>query len=160
MEGLRGLGLLVILTAAAITDYRTYEIPDRLHVAGIGWWLLFLFLEPELWRTAVLRGVLGGALISGGLLLLSHVMDYILGRESLGGGDIKLFFVTGLYLGAAGNLLNLMISSVLGIVVCLAERNGDEESKAIPFAPAIAVSTGICLLAGEQLISWYLSLFW
>ena len=38
------------------------------------------------------------------MLLISLIMDKVLGKESMGGGDIKLFAVVGLYLGFAGTL--------------------------------------------------------
>ncbi len=160
LDGIRSIGLMVILGMAAVTDYRTFEIPDWFHGAAVLWWCVFLVLEPQLRWERFLDGMAGGILVAGGLLFLSQAMDRLLGKESLGGGDIKLFFVTGLYLGAAVNLLNLMLSCILGILLGLLRRtllhaSGD----AIPFAPAIAVATGICLLAGRELINWYLSLF-
>lgn len=159
LNGISSLGIMVILGLAAVADYKTYEIPDRFHVAAVIWWLLFLVLQPEPVWEKLAGGLLGGFAIAGGLLILSFVMDGILGRESLGGGDIKLFFVTGLYLGVAGNLLNLMLSSVLGVVFGLWKRRLGSSEEAIPLAPAIAVSTGICLMMGEGIIGWYLSFF-
>lgn len=160
-EALRILGLMVILLAAARSDLKTYEIPDSVHVAAIFWWLVWLPLEGDSWTFYALGGIAGGAGIAGGLLVLSMIMDRILGKESLGGGDIKLFFVTGLYLGPAGNLFNLMLSCVLGILhgVLLMRLHPETKQPRIPFALATAVSTCFCLLAGDAVIEWYLSLF-
>ena len=40
-------------------------------------------------------------------------MDRILKKESMGGGDIKLVFVTGLYLGAVNGLFSLVLAWVI-----------------------------------------------
>ena len=74
---------------------------------------------------------------------------------TMGGGDIKLFFVTGMYLGWEVNLLNLIISCVIGILFGLLTG----KSK-IPFGPAIGISTCFCMLCGEFLVEQYLKLFW
>ena len=57
----------------------------------------------------ILRGVLTGAGLSGGMLALSLLFDRLTGKESLGGGDIKLFFVTGLYLRSIWEVLFFLI---------------------------------------------------
>ena len=90
----------------------------------------------------------------GGLLGISLVMDKVLGRDSLGGGDIKLFAVVGLYLGVTGTLFALLAACVLGLLmnVALKRKDGD---RAFPFGPAIALAAALMLLYGAPLIQWY-----
>lgn len=103
----------------------------------------------------ILRGVLTGAGLSGGMLALSLLFDRLTGKESLGGGDIKLFFVTGLYLRSIWEVLFfLILSCVLGIGCSLVWRKGK-----IPFGPAIAAAFFLMLLFGEQLTGWYRGLW-
>jgi leader peptidase (prepilin peptidase)/N-methyltransferase len=59
--------------------------------------------------------VLAGFAFGGGILGLSLILDRILGKDSLGGGDIKLFGVVGLYLGFVGTLFTVLLSAVLGL---------------------------------------------
>jgi leader peptidase (prepilin peptidase)/N-methyltransferase len=84
------------------------------------------------------------------------VMDRVLGRDSLGGGDIKLFALTGLYLGLIGTLFALLLSAVLGLVFALLLKK--RRSQAFPFGPAIAAADALMLLFGDGLVSWYLGL--
>ena len=89
----------------------------------------------------------------------------------MGGGDIKLIFVTGLYLGWESNLLMILVACMVGIVVGLAqgqgrtteeaseELEGEMEGNYFPFGPAIAIATVVCLFFGDGIVSWYLSLF-
>jgi leader peptidase (prepilin peptidase)/N-methyltransferase len=78
-------------------------------------------------------------------------MDKILKRDSLGGGDIKLLFVIGLYLGLGTGLFNLILSCLTGLVfVFILKRDR------IPFGPAISLATAFSLLYGSQLVNMYL----
>ena len=80
----------------------------------------------------------------------------------MGGGDIKLLFVTGLYLGWAENLLAIFFACIIGIVIGMVQmkkQEDEEQSVYFPFGPAIAVGAVISMLVGEPIIQSYLSLF-
>lgn len=168
------LGFSFLLLAVGLVDLESLEIPDRFQAAAVLWWCLFLPLHRGEMAYYLLDSIAGGLFIGGGLLGISLVFDQVLGRDSLGGGDIKLFFVTGLYFGLAVNLLNLITSCILGLLLALAlnawenrEIKGQEGGNAedgrepgqIPFGPAIALSSMACTLVGSKLIVWYLNLF-
>ena len=87
--------LACVLLACTFADLEGYIIPDRFVAAGVVLFIATLFWEPEPLRRA-LDGALGGVTVAGGLLLLSLYMDKRMQRETLGGGDIKLLFLTGL----------------------------------------------------------------
>ena len=150
----RFLGFSCILAAEALADFDSLEIPDRFQAAGLVWWLLFGFCAREGWKAYVLRSLAGGLPTAAGLLGLTAIADRVAGQETMGGGDIKLFFVTGMYLGFAQNLLNLIVSCLLGILFAAAVKK-----KRIPFGPSIAASTVFVMLTGGQIVDWYLSLF-
>lgn len=143
------------LLACAFADLEGYIIPDRFVAVGAVLFVATLFWEPEPLRRA-LDGALGGVTVAGGLLLLSLYMDKRMKRETLGGGDIKLLFLTGLFFGWKGNLLCLVLACVVGIVWGLA---GKRRGEAIPWGPSIAVGAWITALAGQPFINWYLGLF-
>lgn len=152
---LRCVVLACILLTLALVDLEIYEIPDRFLLAGILWWAVTLpCFGKENIMGRIGKGILGGFVISGALLLLTLVFDKVTGKEGLGGGDIKLFFVTGLYLGLAGNLLNLLVSCVTGLLFVVVWKRDK-----IPFGPAIALSTWFCLLFGDMIVQWYFGLF-
>lgn len=102
---------------------------------------------------ALLHSLGGGLAIGGGLLVLSVIFDKVTGKEGLGGGDVKLFFVAGIYLGALGGLLCVMVSCVLGLLFAAAGKK-----KKIPFGPAISAALLLTLFFGEPIIRWYLGL--
>jgi len=103
----------------------------------------------------MLRGVLTGAGLAVSMLALSLLFDRLTGKESLGGGDVKLFFVTGLYMRSAWEVLFfLILSCVLGIAGSVIGRR-----EKIPFGPAIAAACFCMLLYGDIWTQWYTGLF-
>lgn len=145
--------LTCILLGLSLVDLNIYEIPNRFIIVGIVNWIAFLPLIPST-IGQVKNGLLGGFLIAGSLMILSIVFDKLTGKESLGGGDIKLFFMTGLYMGMLESLFCLILSCILGIVFSLVIKK-----ERIPFGPFISVAVFITLLIGSTVTGWYMSLF-
>ena len=75
----------------------------------------------------------------------------------MGGGDIKLFAVTGLYLGAVASLFMVLFACILGLLMGVLIRKKKKEAL-IPFGPSIALATYGMLLYGQGLVEWYLRL--
>lgn len=166
--------LFCILLALSLTDFEIYEIPDRFILAGIIWYLVSSklmdrrlsltgmtvsilpegeYLSLPAWGQNLLAGLIGGFAIGGGMLFLSLLFDHLLGKESMGGGDIKLFFMTSLYLGLLQGLFSLILSCIVGLVIAAVMRR-----KRVPFGPAISLAAFLSLLYGESFVNWYLSL--
>ena len=115
--------------------------------------MLLKALTGQAWVRYLRDGLLGGVIVAGALLLLSLLFDRLTGKESLGGGDIKLFFAAGLYLGLAGSLFNLILSCFTGLLFAFCFRKNR-----IPFGPSIAAATYVSLLFGPLVTNWYLGL--
>lgn len=146
------LGLICILFGLSLCDLNTYEIPDGYIIMGIVLWLIFTIINGYDFKTILLS--IGEALVVPFIvLLISLVMDKILKKESMGGGDIKLLFLVGLYLGLISSILNLIISCIIGLVMVLLLKKDK-----IPFGPAIALGTYISLLYGSYIVTWYINL--
>ena len=146
--------LASILLACAFADLEGYIIPDRFIAAGIVLFIGHLFFASEPMKTAV-DGALGGFAVVGVLLLLVHFMEKRMGREAMGGGDLKLLFVTGLFFGWKGNLFCLILACLIGIAWGLAAQR---RSEPILWGPSIALAAWVTALFGEQAVNWYLSL--
>lgn len=145
------LGCLFLLT---LTDLDTMTIPDGCHiVATLAWMAALPFLG--LTRGEIITYLVTGVGFGLGLLLVSLAMDKIMGRDTLGGGDIKLMAVVGLYLGPIASMFALVLACVIGLMFhALASRRGDG-AKAFPFGPSIAVAAAVMLLYGAPLVNWY-----
>lgn len=154
VSALRGILLFVVLMCLTLTDLHAYIIPDRLQLAGILIYFGTAFFMPAP-ISMVIKGLCFGFGLSALMLLLSFIYDHLTGKESLGGGDIKLFFMTGLYMNSAwGVLFFLIISCLLGLLMILILKKNR-----IPFGPAIAAACFLMTLYGDILIQWYTGLF-
>ena len=154
---LRFVALFYLLVWVALIDIETGEIPDRQILSGIVFFAWMTVARNGDVGTVLLGGLLGGLAVAGPLLGLVLLADRIFGRETMGGGDVKLFFVCGMYFGWQLGLLHLILSCVTGLaLVPLVRKDGSRE---LPFAPAICVAGALVMLFGEGLIAWYLSLF-
>jgi len=110
---------------------------------------------PNLGFSALIpRGI--GFLLGGGLFLLIAVVS----NGGMGGGDIKLMAVLGLWFGWQHLLLLMMLSFVSGALISVAllafKIKGRKE--AIPFGPFIALAAYLTSIFGNELITWYLNL--
>ncbi|MCR5825207.1 MAG: prepilin peptidase [Oscillospiraceae bacterium] len=152
---LRNWLFLCCLLLLSLVDWDSFEIPDGCHVFSIVVWVAAAPFLGWLWRDAAMH-VLCAFACGGALLGISLALDKLLGRDSLGGGDIKLFFVVGLYLGFVGTLFAVILACVLGLLLTVLRRAARGES--VPFGPAISAAAAVMLLYGDALTGWYLTL--
>ena len=153
--------LVILLLIVSLVDWESGLIPDRILLCAVGNFVILTLVRGE-GLAGLGHGALSGLAVSIPLLILVLIMDKVLGRESMGGGDIKLFFVVGLYFSLRELLVVVILACVIGIVLALATQKttGDEENpKAFPFGPAIALAAAAALLCAQPLTDWYLGLF-
>jgi len=131
-------------------------IPGSITLPGI-----VLGVCSSAWLTSVgLGNALIGLALGGGLFLLMAVLSVeILGREGMGGGDIKLIAMIGAFLGWRAVLLTIFLAAVsgasVGIALMLARRQRRQEP--IPFGPFLALGALLAMLWGDALLAWYLA---
>lgn len=146
-----------VLLLCAFVDLEGYIIPDGALIVGAVVRVLYLAITHAS-KSAWADALLGGFAVGGGLLLVVLAYEKIKKVEAMGGGDLKLLFVTGLYLGPVGNLLCLFAACVLGIVFGLIATRGENETP-FPWGPSICAAGILTALYGEGLIQAYLGLF-
>ena len=153
---LRNFILLCCLFTLSMVDIDSMIIPNVFIIIPIVAWAAYIPLAER--PLIYLRdGLIAGAVFGVGVLLVSLAMDKLLKKESLGGGDIKLFFVMGLYLGLVCGLLAMILSCIFGL--CFVFGLKKKRKEPFPFGPSISLATWLCLLFGNYLTSWYLGLF-
>ena len=157
LSALRGLVLMSLLIAASLVDLEDGWIPDRLILAGIGAFVL-LALPDAAPLAALGRGLFGALAVALPLLGLVLLADRLLGRETMGGGDIKLLFMIGLYFDWRLNLLLLIAACLLGLALAFILGRARPNAP-FPFGPALAAAAWLVLLAGQPALDWYLGLF-
>jgi leader peptidase (prepilin peptidase) / N-methyltransferase len=148
-----GLVFVTTLVAVTLTDLEQRIIPNKiLLVAALAGAALAAVTDPgSLPERAI------AAAAAGGLLFLA-ALAY---PRGMGLGDVKMAAVMGLFLGrnvAPAILVALLAGSAVGLAMIV--RDGAAARKrAIPFGPFLALGGVVGLLAGDQLVNWYLSTF-
>lgn len=154
LELVMQLILASILLLLSLIDWDTYTLPDGLLVAAIVNRLVFLFVLHQPLKEMLIAMAIGALSASLPLLGLSLLMDHVLKKESMGGGDIKLLFVLGLYLNWIQMLLLLMVGCVLALAWAVKPRK-DRAQAEIPFGPFLSAAWCIVILFGTSWIQWY-----
>ena len=156
VQTLAALILCACLFCLSLVDLEVQLIPDRFLIIPAAVRLLQLFLQGS-WR-GLLHGLWPALALGGGMLVLALLMDRLLHKESLGGGDIKLFAMLGLWFSFPCCLLLLLFACVFGLVFAAVTA---KMKRGVPFAfgPAISAAAFVVLLAGEPIVAWYLGLF-
>lgn len=153
VELISSLFLFTILFVGSMIDLEHRIIPDKLNLIGaIGGVILSIFAKPGL-----SEGILGFVVGGGLMLALAH-----LSKGGMGGGDIKLTAVLGLFLGWKGILLSVFIASIIGSIVgvLLNLNKGKQIGKtAIPFGPFLSLGAMTVYIYGNQIIQWYWDTF-
>lgn len=158
LEALCFVALSAILLPISLIDWHRQRIPHRLLLAGLACFLLFCALSAEDTLRQLLLGLRESSLLSLPLFLFVLLANRRLGRESMGRGDLLLFFICALFFDWPRNLFMLLLSCLIGL--CFALRLTKEARGApFPFAPSIAIACVCTMLFGSQLLSRYLSLF-
>jgi leader peptidase (prepilin peptidase)/N-methyltransferase len=149
------MGLVFVATLAAITltDLDRRIIPNRiLLVSAIVGIAIAALTDPAgLPERAI------AAVAAGGLLLLTALVY----PRGMGMGDVKLAALMGLYLGSAvapALLIGFLTGALVGIGLILRE-GAAARKRAVPFGPFLALGSLVGLLAGDQIVDWYLNTF-
>jgi len=163
LESVEYLIFASMLLAISFADLEDFLVPDRFIVFGMLSRLVFILISGNI-KSELIYSLVGGFAIAGLLLIVVLIFEKIIGREAMGGGDIKLLAMTGMYLGWQKNMLALFIACIIGIIFALATQkkrnNSDcEDSKVFPFGPSIALAAWISLIWGSGIIESYLNLF-
>lgn len=142
--------LVAFLMVVSFIDLEHLRIPDVLTLGSFAVFALWQLLLP--WQSHSSAAL--GAVVGWGLLFAIAVVS----RGGMGGGDIKLAAVLGLYLGFPGILLALGLAFILGAAVgLLLVISGVKGRKdPIPFGPFLAFGSLVVILWGENILRWYL----
>lgn len=155
------LYLAAISIVLTLIDLDTHRLPNSIVlpsyvVAGI-------LLSAAAWLssdwTALLRAGIGMAALYAFYFVLRLVRP-----SGMGGGDVKLAGVIGLYLGwlgwgalAVGAFAAFLWGGLFGIVLILVRRAG--RKTAIPFGPWMILGAWTGIFTGEAVGRWYVDLF-
>ena len=133
-----------VLFLSGYTDYRVRIIPNEGIVTAMFLWGLFDVTDGKPFSKIILE-CLFAVLFSAVILLTTVILEKWKKRQMLGRGDIKLLFVTALFLGVEKTLYVLALACICGLMV-FAVNGKNDKRRQIPFGPCIAFSGFLMLL--------------
>lgn len=157
--------LLQMFIVIFMIDLRYQIIPDSINVVIIVLGVISLFItHSSINQVLVINYIdkLIGFGVALGLLLIFIFFEKILKKELMGGGDLKLFFGIGLFMGWQLLLLGLFLASVVALITEMLKKVINSEkflNKVIPFGPYLVIGFSLAYIFGLDIISLYLSLF-
>ena len=151
-EALRGTLLLTILFGIALTDARFYIIPDQFSLGGLVLGLGLAFLPGGIDALDALIGAIVGFGLLGSVAVVGK---WMLKKDAMGLGDIKMMAMVGAFLGWAGVLLTVFLGALLGAVIF--GPISYKTKKLVPFGIFLAAAAAITYGFGSEIIGWYLT---
>ncbi len=154
------LALTYLLIAITFVDIDHFIIPNGFIFTGI---IILIFGLQLKWISIDWAEAASGAFVFAGFLFtIGFIGQFILKKESIGFGDVKLGLVLGGFLGVEYSILALYISFALSGIFVLIMLGGKliQKNAKIPFGPYLAAGCLIALfttspLGGNYILDWY-----
>lgn len=148
---------LMTLIPLAVIDFKYYIIPDGFNIPMIIAGITLSFIPGDISPFQSITGLISG----GGSLYIVGLLGKLLFKkeDSMGGGDIKLMAAAGALFGAPAALMGIMFGALLGSlggILMIQFQKTDQEHR-IPFGPFLGIGLWISVIAGNKLLSMYLS---
>jgi leader peptidase (prepilin peptidase)/N-methyltransferase len=147
------------MIVAFFTDVDFMIIPDGVNFGAAAYALIASILIPSLQGVdgalaSARESALGAIIGSGTLLIIARLGTWILKKEAMGLGDVKLMLAVGAMLGWEGAIFTIGFGAIVGTVIGLAtvifQRKRLGAGVAIPFGPALIIAAGIWLISGRE----------
>lgn len=115
------------------------DLDHHLLLDSLNLYLLAVLLSFSIFHFSWKYWLFGGLIGFGAPLLVTWLFYKIRGQIGLGGGDIKLFGILGIFLGPAGIMFNIFLSCFVGALVGIAliMMKKMTKDKPMAFGPSI-----------------------
>lgn len=151
-----------------LVDYRYYLIPDKISIYGCWAGLLYSIISSLVFKFGSyelsyhidwLDSLAGFCLGYGGLKLLAIFAYVVLGKEGMGGGDVKLLGAMGAWAGWQAVLITIITASFIGSIGGISGIVYDKikyhkeyvpMSHHIPFGPYLCIGWLLVFYLGKQ----------
>jgi len=154
LELIKYLILTPMLLSAFVIDYKLQIIPNRLNMTMFEIGIILMFLAGIFNANIAIDMFLGMLTGAGIFLLITLIGGFIVGKEAMGFGDVKLMGALGIYFGLSNiimiTLMSFLIGAVLSIILLATKTKKTDEY--IPFGPFIVLATFIAMVVHFDVI--------
>lgn len=161
LETLLYMTFLCFAIVLTMIDWDYMLLPTQIIRWGFGIGLAVRILQSLLQnnRYILIEAVLGAVIGYGLFMLVYYGSEWLLKKEGLGYGDVRLMGFIGLFVGINQLFLMIIISCILASIYGLVLLKVRKSSEPYPLGPFLNVGAFIVIMWGEQLMRIYLSLF-
>jgi leader peptidase (prepilin peptidase)/N-methyltransferase len=146
---------LCLLVVAAYVDVRHWIIPDWASIYAVPLGVIVAIVLPLVgydgWLSLDWRQSVFGALVGGSALATASILArWVLGREALGWGDVKLMAMIGAFVGPVQVIfLVLLPASLIGSLISVAHLLWTRRRGYLPYGPSLALAGVIYVFYGD-----------
>ena len=146
--------LMILLIIAMFADIKACIIPDEVNIAGLVGGLIFVAynyftktIDPITHLKVGTTLLIGGALGFTIFFLIGCLGYLVFKKEGMGGGDIKLMGVIGLFMGIPSIIqvfiLSFFVAAIISVFLLITRLKKRDDY--IPFGPFIVIATFITM---------------
>lgn len=149
--------LFVLLYSIGIYLYRIYQIYTKVSESPLGKYLVRVgYLRNQILWESKSFGLLIVSAAAIGLFFL--LLIAITKGRGMGGGDVKLGLLIGLFNGFPYNVLGVFLGFVAGslVSILLIVMKKKTMKDIVPFGPFLIVGSIISLVWGRAILNWYI----
>ena len=141
--------LISALITLSVIDWRTYEIPIGINIYILALGLIRTVLHYEDW----LNHVIGFFAVS----IFIYVIILATKGRGMGGGDMKLMAVAGLFLGWKAIILAFLFGCIIGAICHVIRMKVTKAEHVLALGPYLSIGIFIAMFWGESFLTWYLT---
>lgn len=133
------------------TDLKYGIIPDKIVVPAILVTFLWLIINQQ---STIINHLFSATGVFLFFLIISYVFYMLTKKQSMGGGDIKLSFLLGLFLGFPGILVALYLAFLTGgiiAIILIIWKKKAFSKDTLPFGPFLITGAVISLFFGNYI---------
>lgn len=141
--------LISALITLSVIDWRTYEIPIGINIYILALGLIRTALHYEDW----LNHVIGFFAVS----IFIYIIILATKGRGMGGGDMKLMAVAGLFLGWKAIILAFLFGCIIGAICHVIRMKVTKAEHVLALGPYLSIGIFIAMFWGESFLTWYLT---
>ena len=141
--------LISALITLSVIDWRTYEIPIGINIYILALGLIRTVLHYEDW----LNHVIGFFAVS----IFIYIIILATKGRGMGGGDMKLMAVAGLFLGWKAIILAFLFGCIIGAICHVIRMKVTKAEHVLALGPYLSIGIFIAMFWGESFLTWYLA---
>lgn len=151
--------IFLVLLFIAGYDYKTYEVLDIswiiFLVLSIGYFLYLIFVNEKDYLNYLFAALIG-FLFFGSIKVVGKLITK---NDCLGGGDVIIMGIAGLFLGIFGLLVAILVSSLLGSIIEIIKLKITKKESKIPFTPYLVFGILFSSLLIEVILDYLLLIY-